>query len=286
MRNRLISTLHRFANPIVKAVVEALFPTKCLVCGSFIAATAYGDRNNLILANPTIRRNTQVDSHRLLASYCCANCAKTFTTITPPMCNQCGIMFKSHQAQNHLCGACIAQPKKFGKARASVVYDKELIAVLHRFKYAGKIQLARPLGGLLLATYTQFWNKEAIDVMIPVPLHTTKFRRRGFNQSILLIYSWKYMASAMNIKFPDVPIDRDVLVRNRPTAPQTGLGRQQRLKNIQDAFSVFQPERIQEKKIVLVDDVYTTGATVNECTHTLLQAGASQVDVLTLARAI
>jgi ComF family protein len=196
------------------------------------------------------------------------------------------MMFKSRQGQNHLCGDCITQPKKFRIARAAVTYDRQLMSVVHRFKYAAKIQLAKPLGGLMLNVYMRYWDREKVDLILPVPLHTQKFRKRGFNQSYVLIRSWKSISVPLGVEVSDIPVNTDVLIRNRATVSQTGLGRQERLKNIKGAFSVRIPEKVIAKKVLLADDVYTTGATVNECARVLLKAGAELVDVLTLARAM
>jgi ComF family protein len=171
-------------------------------------------------------------------------------------------------------------------ARAAMVFDQQLIAVIHRFKYAAKTQLARPLGGLMLSVFMRQWEGEEVDLLLPVPLHPQKFRSRGFNQSYLLIRSWKAAADAMQITLPDIAVHPNVLIRTKATVPQTGLGRRQRSKNVKGVFSLRFPEKVYGKKLLVVDDVYTTGATVNECARTLLKFGAERVDVLTLARVI
>ena len=138
--------------------------------------------------------------------------------------------------------------------------------------------MSRPLGALAKDTFFQFWDGDAIDLLVPVPLHVKRLRERGFNQAHLLIRRWA--------KQEGIPFDGLTLSRSRWTAPQTGLSRSERRKNIKGAFSIRHPERIKGRKIVLVDDVYTTGATVNECARVLMKAGAEFVDVLTLARAV
>jgi ComF family protein len=125
-----------------------------------------------------------------------------------------------------------------------------------------------------------------IDLIIPVPLHLKKLRIRGFNPSFLLVKDWICIAKFLNVKLPDIPVNSNVLVRGRWTKPQTGLGRKERLENIKNAFNINDGSKITGKRILLVDDVYTTGATVNECAKVLLKGGAKNVDVLTLARAI
>ena len=156
------------------------------------------------------------------------------------------------------------------------------MSLVHSFKYRGKIQLARPLGLVLFAAYLQFWRHEEMDYVIPVPLHPKRFRNRGFNQAYLLVRDWNAMSAR---GFPIPLVMRDLLVRNRWTAPQAGLRRKERMVNLKNAFSVVDTETVVGKNLLLVDDVYTTGTTAEECATVLMKAGADRVDVLTLARA-
>jgi ComF family protein len=206
--------------------------------------------------------------------------------VESPLCTCCGIPFKSRQGQDHYCGACIASGKKFGIARAPLVYDRIITEVIHCFKYRGKVQLARPLSELLLVAFLTFWEKGGIDIVLPVPLHPSRIRMRGFNQAYLLIRSWPSLAAHYSCDLSHIRIERDVLIRTMPTTPQSALDRTQRARNIKNAFGLDRQEVIVGKKILLIDDVYTTGATVNECGRLLLSRGAQKVDVLTLARAV
>ena len=129
-------------------------------------------------------------------------------------------------------------------------------------------------------------DTEKIDMVVPVPLHIRREKARGYNQVFLLVKGWSRLIRTLNIGAAPIMIDRRVLVRNRWTDPQTGLRRKKRLENLKNAFSIIDAAAVTEKRILLVDDVYTTGATVNECSRVLLRAGAKQVDVLTLARAV
>jgi ComF family protein len=149
---------------------------------------------------------------------------------------------------------------------------------VHRLKYGRHTSLSRPLSALVRKTFLECWDGTTVDLLIPVPLHLKRLRQRGFNQAHLLIRRWA--------KHDGIPFDGLTLLRNRWTEPQTALSRKERKKNIKDAFLIKYRERIRGKKIVLVDDVYTTGSTVNECARVLMKAGAELVDVLTLARAV
>jgi ComF family protein len=219
----------------------------------------------------------------LLADLVCPSCLSSFTPVNSPLCKNCGIVFQSHAADGHQCEACIKAPKRFFKARAFGIYDQSLMALIHGFKYRGKIQLAYPFSIMLLLTFLRYWRQGEVDIIIPVPLHKKRFRKRGFNQAYLLMKAWEKFQG----EFYQLPrLERDILIRQRWTAPQTGLGRKERIRNIKNAFGVENPDQIRGKRVLLMDDVYTTGATVNECAKTLLSSGTERVDVLTLARAI
>jgi ComF family protein len=279
----------------VRAFIAALFPTRCLACGSFFqpdGGIRLDDSKNGIQNTPlsidesyrdnrlSVQAREPISFHGLMAPFVCPQCLEGLMPATSPLCVQCGAVFESREGDDHLCGSCLAMPKQFRIARAFGVHDRTLMALVHRFKYDGKIQLTKPLGKLLFAVYLHHWKRDDIDLIIPVPLHIKRFRKRGFNQSYLMVREWSKMKS----KTP--PVERDVLVRIRWTDSQTGLGRKHRTTNIKGAFCVSDPSQIAGKTILLVDDVYTTGATVDECTKVLRSAGAQQVDVLTLARAL
>jgi ComF family protein len=277
--------MNSWLKPVSKVILDAVFPPKCLVCSRIFASNA---ARGSILPDRAASESMDPFSefYQLLSVFCCPDCLNDFVTVASPICECCGTMFKGRRDDNHLCGDCILQPKVFRKARAAMVYDQQLMAVIQRFKYAGKSQLARPLSRLILDAYLRHWQNEKVDLILPVPLHPKKMRRRGFNQSYLLVHSWKSISRPIVGQPRLIPVKTDVLIRNRATLPQAGLGRLQRLKNIKGAFKVRTPEKVYGKLVLLVDDVYTTGATVNECARVLLQAGARIVDVLTAARAL
>jgi ComF family protein len=276
----------RWPGSLLNIFLDAVFPPKCLVCSRLFKPATKRPGNKRLPDAATEITDLFAKSYRLLTSFCCSECMNVFVPISSPMCTCCGAPFKSRQDQNHLCGDCIIRPKKFRMARAAMACDQQLMAVIHRYKYAAKTQLARPLGALMFSVFMRQWEGEKVDLVLPVPLHPQKFRSRGFNQSYLFVRSWQAVADAMHITLPDIPVHTDVLIRTKATVAQTGLGRRQRLKNVKGVFSLRSPEKVYGKKLLVVDDVYTTGATVNECARTLLEFGAERVDVLTLARAI
>jgi ComF family protein len=276
-------------NRLFHIAQQAVFPSKCLVCDVFFhipdrnrdgnSAITYADERGGSLS---IRAQAQIS----LASCLCPQCLANLIPVESPLCTCCGIPFTSRQGQDHYCADCLASGNTFGIARAPLVYDKIMTKVIHRFKYGGKIQLAGPLSQLLLTALMYLGDIDGVDIILPVPLHPDRLRQRGFNQAYLLIRNWPRLAARNGSDIPQIRIERDLLIRTRPTAPQSALGRNQRADNIKDAFDLTCKDAVAGKSILLIDDVLTTGATVNECGRLLLDRGARQVDVLTLARAI
>ena len=276
-------------NRFYQIIQEAVFPPKCLVCHAFYRIPEHRRCGISSCTEPaeaawplSVRDQAEIS----LSACLCRDCLAELTAVESPLCICCGIPFQSRQGQDHYCGACIAAGNEFGIARAPLVYDRIITEVIHCFKYRGKIQLARPLSELLLLAFLIFWDRGGIDVVLPVPLHPRRIRMRGFNQAYLLILNWPGLAARYSCDLSHIRIERDVLIRTVPTAPQSALDRTQRARNIKNAFDLDRHEVIVDKRILLIDDVYTTGATVNECGRLLLKHGAQKVDVLTLARAI
>ena len=158
------------------------------------------------------------------------------------------------------------------------MYDGALREIIGQFKYHGLLPLAKPLGNYLAQTLNRFEaDGGSLDLVLPVPLHRTRERQRGFNQAAMLA---AHIGRLRGLRVAG----RDC-VRIRNTPPQTGLGRAERRKNVKGAFAVPKPERVRGLHILLVDDVMTTGATADSCARALKDAGAKGVWVLTLARA-
>lgn len=303
MRGQRLKVNHFFSR-ILNAFERALFPARCMVCGSFFHSNLsrsvclpekeFKDKKSLAFDYMQDSHEKRVVSclngvykfDRLFSPYLCSACLARYAPVESPICVRCGIMFKSREGDDHFCGDCIKEPKEFKIARAPGIYDRTLKKAIHCFKYRGKIQMARPFGMLLFAAFIRFWDIKNIDLIVPVPLHLKRLKARGFNQAYLLVKNWKKLAASSGMEASDITVDRNVLVRSRWTEPQTGLGRKKRMKNIKNAFKVNDCSRIAGGRILLIDDVLTTGATVNECAKTLISDGAKRVDVLTLARAM
>jgi ComF family protein len=247
----------------------ALFPAKCLGCGRLYPHDA---------ARPATADDGAVRLTAVMAPHFCPSCRSRWTSIASPLCPRCGLVFSSRSQDDHLCGRCLRQPTVFSRARAAGIYDGSLRTAVQALKFKGAVSLAGPLGAVLFDTFRRCWAVAEIDWVAPVPLHRQRFRQRGFNQAYLLVRNWPLPA--------ETAIVRDLLQRTRATAPQTGLDRRQRRRNIRNAFRVKRPGESSGKRVLLVDDVLTTGATADACAAALMRDGARRVDVLTLARAL
>ena len=208
----------------------------------------------------------------------CATCWAKLSFIAPPFCARLGIPFVYDPGPDILSMQAIADPPAYQRARAAVRYDDVARTLVHQLKYHDRTDLA-PAMGRWMARAGQELLGEA-DVLVPVPLHWRRGFSRRFNQSGALARSISRQSG--------VPVSRDALRRIRPTEHQIGLSRAERATNVQGAFKIA-PERraeIQGRRIILVDDVLTSGATADACARALLRAKAAQVDVLVFARVV
>jgi ComF family protein len=208
----------------------------------------------------------------------CSNCLSEIRWIEPPFCSICGIPFISKEVESHPCGACVTHRKYFTMARALGAYEGSLQEAIHRWKYEGKTYLTPFFAEWMEEGLNRHWGPHSLDLLIPAPLHPQRLRERGFNQALLLV---KELSRRTGI-----PYRKTILQKKKPTIPQVNLSGTEREKGLRGAFQVIGKEELLGKSVLLVDDVYTTGATVNECSKVLLRGGAERVNVLTLAHAV
>jgi len=206
----------------------------------------------------------------------CTPCWEGMTFITRPHCAQCGIPFTFAAEIGAVCGACIRRPPLYLRARAVFVYDDNSRDLVLGFKHADRTEAAPAFGRWMARAGAEILADA--ELIVPVPLHWTRLWRRRFNQSALLA---KALAAETGITM--IP---DLLIRRRRTPSQGGLGPAGRVRNVRGAFAINPRQRgkLAGRRVVLVDDVHTTGATLEACTRVLLRAGAGSVDALTLAR--
>jgi len=208
-----------------------------------------------------------------LASVCPA-CEGKIEWVASPLCPRCGRVFPNRDGVDHLCGPCQTDPPPFTRARAAALYDEDGPSgqAIKRFKYNRRLDMLPVMHHWLKRPLCLDLIQEA-DLAAPVPLHPNRLRQRGFNQALLLAQG-----------LPEVPLERELLVRQRHTPPQAGLNPKERRDNVKGAFAVPRPDLVKGKRILLIDDVFTTGATVKECAKVLRRSGAREVDILTVAR--
>jgi len=202
--------------------------------------------------------------------YLCSMCRRSIPLLASPVCVRCG-RFVSAQG---LCVHCPSEPHAYDGIRSVAKFEGPLRDAIHAFKYEGLRTLRGTLGELLAEGWTRF--QPPGDVLVPVPLHARRMRERGYNQSLLLA---RELA-----RHTGIPVLETALVRIRATVPQVGLDIQQRRANVIGAFHVCNDE-IRDRAVLLIDDVYTTGATIDACAEALRATGALSIWALTLAYA-
>ncbi len=209
----------------------------------------------------------------------CLECWKKIPWAISPLCPRCGRPFTdSPDSPDHLCGECIEPTFHFDTARSAVLHEGIIRTRIHQFKFGAQMEWAPPLVELMEIAYAG-WGLPAPDLIVPVPLHPKRLKERGFNQSGLLAGEF-----ARRIK---APVSFDILVRKNQTRPQTRLSRRERLENVKGTFEIPDARRVRGRRILLVDDVFTTGTTLNECAAILKRKGrASEVHAITVTRAL
>ncbi len=190
-------------------------------------------------------------------------------------CTLCASPFESREMTSHLCGECLLQNRYCQKVHAAGVYRGLLLEMIARLKYKGEENLASYLGWKMAGELSQ--EKCLFDSILPIPLHLSRLRERGYNQALLL---------AQEIGFHlKIKVDPFIIVKKKPTVPQAFLKGEERRKNLREIFFIKNPEKVKDGRILLVDDVYTTGATIEAASQVLWDAGAARVEALVVARA-
>ncbi|MBR1756510.1 MAG: ComF family protein [Alphaproteobacteria bacterium] len=239
-------------NLLLKYFINTILPPRCIRCGKILS-----ERNGL-----------------------CADCFQKINFVAEPYCARCGVPFVSQSEQynsiGQLCGACLHEKRPvFALRRFAFVYDDEAKNLVLGFKFLDKTNYAEVLANMLRRAGADIWQQQP-DLLIPVPIHRRRLLERKYNQSALLA---RELA-----KQTGITAEYSALQRVRHTVPQVQLSGQARRHNLKHAFDVKSVQKIKGKKVVLIDDVETTGATLNECAKALKKAGASKIYALTLAR--
>ncbi len=246
------SALHMCLQTWTNSLLGFLYPEVCDLCGSARATPADG--------------------------YVCASCAATARFIVPPFCARCGMPFQGAISGPFVCQNCRLLEFHFSYARAAVAAKDKVLDAIHRYKYHRALWLEPFLAGLLVKQALPTLTPDAWDRVVPVPLHPIKQREREFNQAERLA---KRLSQATGI-----PLQRNALQRVVATRTQTLLTREERLENMRKAFAFNSSADLRGKRFILVDDVFTTGATTSFCALALKRAGAAEVCVWTVARGI
>lgn len=239
-----------FLQQTIETALTFLYPSQCRVCGELLRLES--------------------------VPYMCNTCWHNVHFIKPPWCEICGIPITENR-----CNECETNPPRYGKLRTIAFYESALQQAIHLFKFEKRKALAKHLARLTIDHIPNDCDLTDYDFILPVPIHKKRLRERGFNQSTLLAKEIVKRAKSTKAQ-----VVTDVLVRDRNTSPQSSLDREARQTNIIGAFGLRKKEIVRDKRILVLDDVFTTGATVREAVKMLWEADPKEVDVLTLARTL
>lgn len=240
----------------LKAIADTalgfIYPNVCQICGAARATATEG--------------------------FVCSKCWQQVRFIKPPFCQRCGLPFVGSLTTQFECSNCRDLKLHFRSARSAVTASGPVLDVIHRYKYKRALWFEPFLADLVIREALPELRKEKWDWIVPVPLHPAKKRRREFNQAERLA---TFLSAAAGI-----PMNTTLLRRVAATETQTKLTREKRAENMRNAFSMKSRRKLKGERIILFDDVFTTGATTDACAKVLLAAGAAEVCVWTVARGL
>ncbi|HIC84755.1 MAG TPA: ComF family protein [Desulfobacterales bacterium] len=242
---------------LVTHLMDLIYPPRCLICSEFLW-------EGMVFVN----------GQRL---YLCEPCLSSFPVLESPFCLVCGRPL-DHGGPDKTCKDCFERPPEFDLLISPYRYEDPVAHCIHQFKYSLKPNMGKSLGILLGDFSMEVLGGVEDPVLVPVPLHSKRLRKRGFNQSLILA---KEVA-----KILEWELDFLSLRRTKFTMPQVDLQKKERIKNVKGAFEISNPEKFRGKGVILVDDVATTGSTLHECARVLKKAGAQEVVALVFARAV
>jgi ComF family protein len=251
MPERLAMKLARSIKPWIESALGFFYPNVCQLCRQKDASRDDG--------------------------YVCASCREEGVRfINPPYCLRCGLKFRGEITESFTCSNCEEVSLHFESARSAVGFTPLVQEVIHRYKYNRAVWFEPFLAGILNEAALKAVSLETHDLIVPIPLHPLKLREREFNQAANLARSLALSTG--------IPLCETLVSRVRETRTQTTLSRKERARNVENAFAWSSKQPLKGERVVLVDDIMTTGATASACAKVLQQNGSSSVNVWTVAR--
>jgi len=229
----------------VDKILDLVFPRRCPVCHEITA-----DRGQLI----------------------CTECRKIFTYVTDPYCIKCGKQLRN--SEKLICKGCENGKMYFEQGRSTFIYDEAMRKSIYRYKYGNRPEYARYYSEEIFLRLEGKIKEWKPDVIVPIPLHKSKLQKRGYNQSYLLAKELSVLTG--------IPVDNQILLRTKETEKQKNLGASERALNLKNAFKI-NPNGVQYLSAMLIDDIYTTGATMNSAAKVLREGGISRIYCVTLS---
>lgn len=234
----------------INGLADLVYPVNCLICRTYLGSKRY---NSI-----------------------CEKCLNKLDKNLPPFCAKCGGNLKENEQSQGICLTCQKRNYHFKRAWSPTLYQDTMEDLIHMFKYRNKPQLAKPLSQIMIDFINNYnLHLKGFDMLVAVPLHPSRLREREYNQAQLLAQNISQSLS--------IPLSEGNLERLKPTSPQSNLSAQKRWDNVANAFRLKYPRDFKDQRILLIDDLLTTGATCSEVARILNEASVNSVYVLTLA---
>lgn len=229
---------------IINKIIDAIYPPRCAICDGLLYKHSDG---------------------------VCSECASCITFVEEPYCMKCGKPIEDEKRE--YCSDCENRPHEYDEGRAALVYDEYMSRSIYRFKYNARREYAEYYAGLIierLGRKIKSWNAQAL---VPVPIHKSKLKERGYNQAALIA---KYIS-----KYVNIPVDEHLVERKIPTKVMKNLNARERENNLKKAF-IVNKNSVKLNTVIIIDDIYTTGSTVDAIAHLLKENGVDKVYYISL----
>lgn len=250
----------QMASAVWEAVAELLYPPRCPLCDELLLPGS-NTRKRTVLSKtlrqgelPTLRKGI------------CTLCERKLTRIAEPVCKKCGKPLSDERRE--YCGDCAGKKHSYRQGKAVFLYKGAMRQSMYRFKYSNRREYASFYADEAAVSYADWVRRREIEAIVPIPMYPAKKRRRGYNQA-------EVFAGALGQKL-QIPVETKLVKRTRDTTPQKELSDSQRKKNLKNAFRVT-GDKVVYRQILLVDDIYTTGSTMDAVAEALLAAGAQNI---------
>jgi ComF family protein len=254
-------------------MINLIYPDICIVCQNF-----FEPQKRVVESE-----NFNPEFEDIFSNHFCSRCIKKYKAFSGAVCSRCGRLLNIPDSEDALCEGCLTKKSGLDKIRSCFLFRDSVVDIVHMFKYNDRVYLIKKTAYFILKAFLDLYIQNPPDFIFPVPMHSSGLRKRGYNQTYLMVLETAELAQNYGLFFPEVK--NNILLKINKTESQTELDHNSRKKNLENVFKVKHPLLVKNRKILIIDDVMTTGTTLEKCAEELLKNGADSVDAITFARA-